>query len=320
VRAPVALAGFAAALAVVFAGTYAVGAAVDPVAGSTAAPAAHPNTKTASDGPTTDRSATDRSATEPSTSAALPGLTVSTDGYTLRPARTVLSAGTAVPFAFAVTGPDGRPVTRYRPTHERELHLVVVHRDLVHFQHVHPSRAADGTWRVPLDLSRAGSYRVFADFAPATGQPLVLGTDIAVGGAYAPAPLPAVAGTAPAGDLEVAVDARPVAGRESTLEFRVTRDGTPVRELEPYLGAYGHLVALRSGDLAYLHTHAVGDRDLRFATTFPTAGTYRLFLDIKAGGTVRTAAFTVTVGGAGDGEANGTPVSPTPTGDGHGHP
>ena len=26
-------------------------------------------------------------------------------------------------------------------------------------------------------------------------------------------------------------------------------------DLQPYLGAYGHLVALRDGDLAYLHVH-----------------------------------------------------------------
>jgi hypothetical protein len=60
-------------------------------------------------------------------------------------------------------------------------------------------------------------------------------------------------------------------------------------------GAAGHLVSLRAGDLAYLHTHATGE-GLRFATAFPTAGTYRLFLDFRHGDRVRTAAFTVHVG------------------------
>ena len=85
----------------------------------------------------------------------------------------------------------------------------------------------------------------------------------------------------------------------------VSKGGRPVTTLQPYLGAYGDLVALRTGDLAYLHTHVVGTAgaadddtggpDLAFATTFPTAGTYRLFLDFRAGGVVRTAAFTVEV-------------------------
>ncbi|GAA4560405.1 hypothetical protein GCM10023097_74590 [Streptomyces collinus] len=43
-------------------------------------------------------------------------------------------------------------------------------------------------------------------------------------------------------------DATP--GRASDLTLTVTKDGKPVRNLQPCLGAYGHLVALRSGDLA----------------------------------------------------------------------
>jgi hypothetical protein len=79
-----------------------------------------------------------------------------------------------------------------------------------------------------------------------------------------------------------------------------------VTSLQPYLGAFGHLVSLRDGDLAYLHTHPAaeahdGDRGgptVAFATEFPTAGSYRLFLDFKADGKVHTAEFTVTVADA----------------------
>ena len=49
--------------------------------------------------------------------------------------------------------------------------------------------------------------------------------------------------------------ATPTPGEPSTLTFSVSRDGKPVTDLQPYLGAYGHLVALRAGDLAYLHVH-----------------------------------------------------------------
>lgn len=31
-----------------------------------------------------------------------------------------------------------------------------------------------------------------------------------------------------------------------------------VTDLKPYVGAFGHLVALRAGDLAYLHVHPDG--------------------------------------------------------------
>jgi hypothetical protein len=91
-------------------------------------------------------------------------------------------------------------------------------------------------------------------------------------------------------------------GRESELTLSVSRAGRPVTDLQPYLGAYGHLVALRDGDLAYLHAHPMDEPGgaapapgphVRFATTAPSAGTYRLFLDFKHGDVVRTAAFTV---------------------------
>lgn len=95
------------------------------------------------------------------------------------------------------------------------------------------------------------------------------------------------------------------AGRPGTLEF-VVRDahGDPVTRLQPCLGAYGHLVAPRSGDPAHLHVHphdaAGGDATsgpaVSFAATTPSTGTCRLFLDFKVAGEVRTAAFTVTAG------------------------
>lgn len=99
-------------------------------------------------------------------------------------------------------------------------------------------------------------------------------------------------------------------GKAGELKLTVTKDGKPVRDLQPYLGAYGHLVALRSGDLAYLHVHPNGEPgdgrtrpgpDVSFTATAPSEGAYRLFLDFKHEGKVRTAAFTVRAQGAGAG-------------------
>src|SRR3712207_5524576 len=106
-------------------------------------------------------------------------------------------------------------------------------------------------------------------------------------------------------------------GAESELTFSVSRDGRPVPDLQPYLGAYGHLVALRDGDLEYLHVHPVEDEHVApapgphvgFAATAPSAGTYRLFLDFRHGDAVHTAAFTV--------QATGT-ATDEPAGHGHG--
>ena len=97
------------------------------------------------------------------------------------------------------------------------------------------------------------------------------------------------------GGYDVRLDAaaaRP--GEEAELRFTVTEDGVPVRT-EPYLGAGGHLVALRDGDLAFLHVHPTDDENARFAATFPTAGRYRLFLQFQHEDRVHTVAFTQVV-------------------------
>lgn len=115
------------------------------------------------------------------------------------------------------------------------------------------------------------------------------------------------------------------------VTLSVSRDGKPVTDLQPYLGAYGHLVALRASDLAYLHVHPMGGPgegttaagpDIGFHTTVPSNGDYRLFLDFKHDGVVRTAEFTVSVGPADSAKpaapaSAGTAPEPAPAGHGH---
>jgi hypothetical protein len=293
---------FAGGLAATFALAFAAGSAIGPSGGDQRA--AGSSAHGAEPMPGMTESAHGEDGGHEAEAGQLPGLAVSDAGYTLVPKATTLPAGAAVPFQFTVTDPAGRPLTSYTTRHDKELHLIVVRRDLDGFQHVHPDRAADGTWSVPLNLAKAGGYRVFADFAPAAlGRGLVLGADVSVAGAFTPVSLPAPATTASADGYDVSLSGAPMAGTESELVVTVTRNGKPVTDLEPYLGAFGHLVTLRSGDLAYLHTHPAheahagehGGPRVQFTTTFPTAGTYRLFLDFQRGGKVRTAAFTVVV-------------------------
>lgn len=225
------------------------------------------------------------------------GLQVSQDGYTLNPISTI-ATGAPAEFRFTVIGPDGTPVTAYQVEHDKKMHLVVASRDLTSFQHVHPSMAPDGTWSVGLAVPKAGSYRAFADFVPAEGEKLTLGVDLQAAGDYRPEPLPHVSRTAAVDDYTVNLAGDIVPGRASKLVMTVSKDGEPVDDLEPYLGAYGHLVALRAGDLAYLHVHPE-ERDeagpeVTFVAEAPSRGDYRLFLDFKHEGKVRTVGFTVT--------------------------
>lgn len=223
----------------------------------------------------------------------VPGLAAAEGEYRLRPTVDTTVAGRPGRYEFRIDGEDG-PVTEFDIEHTKPMHVIVVRRDFVGFQHLHPTMRPDGTWSTPLTIPEAGTYRVFADFV-IDGAKQTLATDLFVGGDFRPRPLPEPATTAAAGNgYTAALIGQPVAGEESTLEFVVSRDGRVVTDLPMYLGARGHLVALRDGDLAYLHVHAEEDR-LAFDADFPTPGAYRLFLQFRHDGHVRTAAFTVDV-------------------------
>lgn len=167
--------------------------------------------------------------------------------------------------------------------------------------------SGDGTWQATVDLAEPGEYRVFADFRPAAAERgYTLGHDLSVAGTHRPRELAAPTPTTTVEGYEVTVSGDVRAGSTSQLSFRVSRDGQPVTDLEPYLGAYGHLVALRGDDLAYLHVHPDGEPGdgrtksgpaVTFFAELPSDGQYRLFLDFQHGGRVRTAAFTVAVDG-----------------------
>ena len=206
------------------------------------------------------------------------GLSLAQDGYRLLPAREALVAGRSQPYVFRILGPDGTVVRDFDVEHERRLHLIVAARSPnTQFLHLHPRQRADGAWTTPLRLPVNGSYRVFADFTTG-GARRTLGVDLA---GYDGPDLAAE----PRSHYDVSV-----AQRGERFEFTVRDGGSPVR-VERYLGAGGHLVVLREGDLAYIHAHAEED-ELAFDVPFPGPGRYRLYLQFKVGGAVQTAQFT----------------------------
>ena len=313
--APVRLAGFAALLGLAFAGAALAGGAIDP--DRQGEPARHAggakSTGDASaDGGGESGHATAAGAQTGSSSGAhgggsaesaagthggerqpVRGLGVVEDGLRVVVDHPELPRGRTQTLRYRVVDERGRTVRDFDVAHERRMHLILARRDLTGFQHLHPKQLTDGTWTTRVRIEDPGSYRLFADFAR-DGESTTLATDLRVDGPADLRPLPAPA-TAARSDhgYDVALE------REgSQLRFTVSRDGETVHT-EPYLGAGGHLVALREGDLAFLHVHPSEhgdegghDDSIAFETEFPTAGRYRLFLQFKHEGRVHTVAFT----------------------------
>jgi hypothetical protein len=127
-----------------------------------------------------------------------------------------------------------------------------------------------------------------------------LGVTVTAPGKARLAPLPPPRPTAKVDGYAVRLSHESLTAESAApLEFRVLRSGRPVTKLQPYLGAFGHLVALRRPDLAYSHVHPIAHDaragTIRFHAELPSAATYRLFLQFRAAGAVHTAPFTVVV-------------------------
>jgi hypothetical protein len=201
-------------------------------------------------------------------------------------------------------------VRGFELVHERVFHLFIVSHDLEYFAHVHPTLHADGALDVDVEVPSAGVYQMIADFLPTGGPPqLVQKSFVTVG--YS-GPLGAIPHLAPdAADKTVRgtrvkltmPDA--MAGREQLITFELYDESTGARahDLEPYLGAAGHLL-LVSADLAVAaHSHPVpevsgpGAATVVFQVLFPRAGEYRMWVQFQRRGEVLTAAFNVPVKG-----------------------
>lgn len=234
----------------------------------------------------------------------LKGLTLGLNGYVLSQVEGPAGVGEPGELTFQIQDAVGTPVTEYTTAHDKDLHLIVARSDGSQFRHVHPVLdASTGTWSVPWKWAAAGTYRVFADFTPAGADAtgLTLTHTLQVAGEFTPvAPQPTR--VSEVDGFTVTLDGDLATGSASELTLSVERDGAPITTLEPYLGAFGHLVALREGDLAYLHVHAEGEEpeagqvsgpDIGFFAEAPTAGRYLLYLDFQVDGQVHTAEFVI---------------------------
>jgi hypothetical protein len=227
--------------------------------------------------------------------------------YKLDVALTGRAGGGVSGLTLAISNPDtGARVSRFIDIHERSLHLFIISRDLNHFEHVHPERRDDGTFELRHEIP-AGEYMLIADFLPADGTSQLVQRAVVTPGF--PGPLFAQAPSLATSSLEQVADGlrirlehdvlRP--RRESPLRFTVTdsESGLPAKDLEPYLGATGHLLIV-SRDLATaVHGHPEGAATtgptVTFGPVFPAPGTYKMWVQFQRRGKIITAPFVVTV-------------------------
>jgi hypothetical protein len=234
------------------------------------------------------------------------------------------------------------------PDHGHVMHLFLISMPgMERMWHLHPDLAGGGAFSERLPAMPAGQYQLFADIVDKNGFPWTLVGEVT---------LPRIVGTASVGDdshwegsrwtpppSDATVAPLPDGARlvwergsgplkanvPTSFKFRVeANDGSPVRDLEPYMGMAAHMVVLCSDLSVFTHLHPAGSVSMaaldlaqaglparpaaggssdmatmmahsnaavppRFSIPYgvPHPGDYRIFVQIKRSGQVQTAAF-----------------------------
>lgn len=229
---------------------------------------------------------------------------VTSDRYTVEVAADhPIRARAEATLRFQIKDPAGFEVRNLQIVHEKPLHLMIVSHDLSRFDHVHPVADAEGRFALRHRFPAGGRYVLFHDFTPDSVGMQVVPVEVAVEGPV-PRPIPLrVDDDRPkrVEGYEVALSHTPlIPGRECAMTFTLTRGGRPVTDLEPFLGAMGHLVMISEDRAAYVHSHpletsaTIGPR-VEFKTRFERTGIYKAWGQFQRRGRVLTVPFVVEV-------------------------
>jgi hypothetical protein len=176
---------------------------------------------------------------------------------------------------------DGKTLSEFKLLHERVMHFIVVRDAFDEFQHLHPTVADDGFATIEIAFPMAGTYWLFVDCqAKGEAQQTVRHEIIIAGDPPAAPELKAIVPVV----VIVAETKTEVSVQRGEGEWLVTfahrdLDGHSLTDLEPYLGAMGHLVVIGAGTGEYVHAHAetqsATDGRVKFAAHIARPGFYK---------------------------------------------
>ena len=205
---------------------------------------------------------------------------------------------------IAMTKRDGSRIERFDITHEKLLHLIVVSKDLSYFNHIHPVYVGGGVFEIDNDFPTGGSYRMIADFKPTGGDSVTKMTWVSLQDEPEEAspivPSGDLVDTADGVQAKLSID-RLGAKADTTLTFELSdaATGEPIVDLEPYLGAIGHVVVLSEDGSRYVHVHAEDGQGAGpqavFEANFPSKGIYKIWAQFQREGRVFTVSYVVDV-------------------------
>jgi hypothetical protein len=241
-----------------------------------------------------------------------------------QPSATV-APGHPTTVTFTVQMPDGKPLTQYKTGAgpHTGVHLIIVRKDLAYIIHDHPPIGPDGLLRQTVTFPAPGPYRVLVDLYPnvrGLGPNFQLFTNVNVSGAYHPQRLPGFKADQTIDGYHIDMQGHPQlhAIQAQFVHVNVTAPNGRRVTFVPWFGALAHAIFFHQGSLDYFHSHicapnapncgslagvpatkvtgtSTAPGKLTLGVLLPVPGTWRLFLQMKLGGRVITAPFTLKV-------------------------
>ena len=230
----------------------------------------------------------------------------------------LVKAGQPFDLSFEIQHPkSGKRVKDFHIVHDMPFHLFVVSQDLESFAHIHPIGQPDGTFTIETSVPRAGAYLIYCDIFPVGGLPQVLRGNLLTAGfsgdlfsSRASLTTDTSLSRTVSGILfELTLTPQiPVAGKKVTLSYKLVdeKTGEAIRDLEPYLGAFGHTLILSEDTKDYVHSHPTslivdgadrtqlrGGPEVSFDAFVPRPGRYRIWSQFQRNGKVITIQSTI---------------------------
>ena len=238
---------------------------------------------------------------------------------------TSVRPGQPVTVSFTVLQPSGQPLTHYKTGSgpHTGVHLIIVRDDLAYIIHQHPPVGPGGLLRQTVTFPAPGPYKVLVDVYPKLpgGQAnFQLFRTVNVAGAYRAEPLPPFKAGVTVDGYHFNMQGHPGlhAIQAQFIHVDVTDEHGQKPTFVPWFGALAHAIFFREGSLDYFHTHicapnapncgtlpgvassrvsgtSIAPGKLTIGVLLPEPGTWRLFLQMKLGGRIVTAPYTLRV-------------------------
>ncbi|QGQ99083.1 hypothetical protein EHS13_31500 [Paenibacillus psychroresistens] len=197
-----------------------------------------------------------------------------------------------------------QPIVSFDRLHEKLLHLIVVSKDLAYFNHIHPEYKGAGLFEITTQFPADGEYKLYADYMP-TGIPEIVQAHWVTVADTSARPIVLVPDKQLfriVDDIEVSLSFdHLMAGMDLAMTFTINDAKTkkPITHLQPYLGAIGHVVAIRADTKQFLHFHPTDNSGsgptAKFQTNFPTKGIYKIWAQFQQHDQLYTIPFIIEV-------------------------